>query len=105
MVRVQGGISAPRWLKDHGRFMPIDVLSLPGSEMLKLSVGAMWPLTEAARKAERAAKSFDEGNPGDEAWLDCTCLAKCFSFCSDTSDNISSNDMQSTLWMIVQKQL
>ena len=34
-----------------------------------------------------------------------TCLAKHFSFCSDTSDNISSDYIQSTLWMIVQEQL
>jgi hypothetical protein len=39
------------------------------------------------------------------SWCFGTCLAWYFSFCSDTSDNISSNYMQSILWMIVQKQL
>jgi hypothetical protein len=34
-----------------------------------------------------------------------TCLATCFSFLGDTSDNISGNDIQSKLWMIAQKQL
>ncbi|MBN2331053.1 MAG: ThiF family adenylyltransferase [Candidatus Aenigmarchaeota archaeon] len=67
IVRVQRGLSAIGWVKDHGMFFPVDVINVPGPGMLKLSVGRAWPLPPV--------KAKDDGNSAPardvllEEWL------------------------------------
>jgi len=44
IVKVHGGVSALGWVKDHGRFFPVDVINIVGPGMLKLSAGRVWPM-------------------------------------------------------------
>lgn len=44
IVKGQGGLSALGWVKDHGRFLPVDVINVVGPGMLKMSAGRAWPL-------------------------------------------------------------
>lgn len=69
LMRIQGGISASGWLKDHGRFLPIDVLSLVGAGMHKLSVAGMWPL-KGNEDFEATSENHNASVPENDDWLD-----------------------------------